>query len=141
MRLHNFETIDFTMDILKVFSIIAIIGFAGIAVFQFLLALGFPLGRASWGGKYTALPVKLRIASFVSIGVLVFGILVILEKANFITLMNSPRLVSFSCWGLTILFGLSTIGNINSKSKLEKQIMTPIASILFLSCLAVSVLS
>lgn len=37
-----------------------------VAVFQVLLALGAPYGKAAWGGKHAVLPTGLRIASAVS---------------------------------------------------------------------------
>ncbi len=76
------------MNITQVLAIIASIGLIGLIGFQILLALGFPLGKASWGGKHVILPLKLRIASFISTGLLAFATLVVLEKANFISFLT-----------------------------------------------------
>jgi hypothetical protein len=129
------------MHLSQIFAIIAGFGFIGLTVFQILLVLGFPLGKASWGGKHLILPLKLRIASSVSIGLLVFATLVVLEKTKFIAVFKNPSFVSYSIWGLTALFGLSTFGNISSSSKIEKLIMIPTALVLFLSCLVISLFS
>lgn len=128
------------MNITQILAIIATTGFVGMTVFQILLALGFPLGKLSWGGKYTILPFKFRIASFVSAGIFIFAAFIVLEKTEFILFFNNKNLVNYSLWGLTIIFGLSTIGNLTSKSNIEKQIMTPVALTLFLSCLLIAIL-
>ncbi len=108
------------MYITQVSAIVATTGFVGMTVFQLLLALGFPLGKASWGGKHKILPFRLRIANFVSTGVFVFATLIVLEKTEFITFLNNKSIVNYSTWGLAVLFGLSTIGNLASTSKIEK---------------------
>ncbi len=77
-----------TLD--QIAAINAAVGFAGLAVFQLLLAMGLPLGGAAWGGKYIRLPNKLRIASLISMGVLVLASLIVLEKSGWIKILNSP---------------------------------------------------
>lgn len=37
--------------------------FAGMIIFQLLLAFGIPLGRAAWGAQHEVLPLGLRIAA------------------------------------------------------------------------------
>jgi hypothetical protein len=45
-------------------AIAATVGFAGLAVFQLLLAAGVPWGEAAWGGSHEGtLPASLRIGS------------------------------------------------------------------------------
>ena len=50
----------------KLAASIAAAIFAGLMLFQILLALGYPLGEAAWGGYYTELPAGMRIASALS---------------------------------------------------------------------------
>jgi hypothetical protein len=123
------------MTLVQIATPIATIGFSGMAIFQLLLALGLPLGKAAWGGKYRIVPSRLRIASLISAVIFIIGVLVVLEKSGFITIFNSPNFVGYTIWGLTVLFGFSAASNLASTSKLEKRIMTPVALILFFSCL------
>ena len=45
-----------TAYFIKIAAGIAAVGFAGMTVFQLLLALGAPIGHMAWGGKYKKLP-------------------------------------------------------------------------------------
>ncbi|KGP72585.1 hypothetical protein [Pontibacillus yanchengensis] len=107
----------------------------GIAIYQLLLALGFPLGAAAWGGKHRILPIHLRIASMFSALFLVCMGILILQHTPIIEpfLPTHPIL-----WVFTVFLGVNTVGNVVSQSKLERLIMTPISSILFLLCLLVA---
>ncbi len=129
------------MSIMRISTIAAIIVLTGLAGFHLLLALGFPLGTASWGGKQRILPPGLRVASFASTGVIIFAILIVLEKSGLISILDSPVFIDYSTWALCALFGLSTIGNMASISRMEKKIMIPVASILFLAFFAIAVSS
>lgn len=116
---------------------IAVVGFAGLAVFQVLLALGAPLGRVAWGGRHRRLPRSRRIASLISAGILVFGCFCVLETTRILVVLDWPRVTRGTVWALVGLFVLSTLGNAMSDSTLERRIMTPIALILSLACLLV----
>ncbi|GAG16727.1 unnamed protein product, partial [marine sediment metagenome] len=70
--------------ILLITAIIACVLFVLISVFQILLVLGLPFGRAAFGGKYERLPTNLRIISLIAVGIFIFGIIVILERAGII---------------------------------------------------------
>lgn len=116
---------------------IGVLGFLGMGIFQFLLALGYPYGRLAWGGFHETLPVSLRIGSGVAIAIYAYGIIILLESAQVIQLLNRPELVEYSVWIFSILFGLSTIGNFQSVSEAEKRIMTPIGIAFCLLCITV----
>ncbi len=121
---------------------ITVIGFFGVMCFQILLALGFPFGQAAWGGKYSGkLPARLRLASLFSAGIFIIASLFVLEKADVLTVFNSPNLVTVGVWVLAGFLGLSTLGNFVSQSKWEKRIMTPIALTLSLLCITVGITS
>ncbi len=111
---------------------IGVLGFLGMGIFQFLLSLGFPYGKLAWGGFYEVLPTSLRIGSGIAILIYGYGMIVLLESAKIIQLLYNPELAEYSVWILAALFGLSTIGNLQSKSELEKRVMTPVG-ILFCS--------
>jgi hypothetical protein len=109
--------------------------FLGFAIFQFLLALGFPYGKLAWGGFYEKLPVSLRIGSGVAILIYGYGTIVLLESAQIIQILNNSELVEYSVWIFAALFALSTIGNLQSKSELEKRVMTPIGILFCCLCI------
>lgn len=106
--------------------------------FQCLLAAGLPLGEYVWGGFHKELPVALRVGIFISAVALIlasFGILSATKIIEVLPLEFSAYLVL----AFTLLFTLSIIGNLNSKSQKEKRIMTPVAIILFCSYFVVTV--
>jgi hypothetical protein len=117
---------------------IAAIGLIVLMCFQILLALGFPFGKAAWGGKYTILPTGFRIASLFSAVIFVFASIIVLEKAEVLSVFNSRTMVTYGVWIFTAFLGLNTINNFISRSKLEKRIMTPVSLTLDLLCLTVA---
>ncbi len=118
---------------------IVVIGFFGLMCFQILLALGFPLGQAVWGGKHIKLPPRLRIASLFSAGVFVAASIFVLERAGVISVFKSQIVVTTGVWILVGFLGLNTLSNLASKSKLEKRVMTPVSFTLGLLCLIVAI--
>lgn len=102
----------------------------GMMIFQLLLAIGLPLGRMAWGGKYpNKLPNKMRVASFLSIGILLFAATSILEKSGALITYNNPVIAKYAVWSFAFFLALNTLGNYMSQNKLEKQIMTPVVFI------------
>lgn len=69
------------------------------------------------------------------------GAVCVLERAGVVTLCNRPGAVRVFAWMLAILFGLSTVGNLASKSTWERRVMTPTAMTLALTCLIVSIIA
>ena len=115
-------------------AIISTIIFAGMSVFQLLLVLGYPYGKAAWGGNHETLPTSLRIGS--GIAIIVFGIAsyLVLSRAKIITDFDKAKISRYGVLVLAVLFSLNTIMNLVSKSMLEKVIMTPIALVLSVCC-------
>ena len=122
-----------------IIAIIAVTGFFGLTVFQLLLAFGFPLGNAAWGGKHRILPSNLRIASFFSALIFVFVSLSVLEKVGMITVFDNPALVKWVVWIFTAFLGFNTLSNFFVGSKFEKRYMAPLTLLLCLLCLFISV--
>jgi len=118
---------------------VALIGFAGMLCFQIVLACGAPLGKVAWGGRFRVLPNNLKIASLISVVIYIFGLVSVMEKMSIYFLMHNPNIASVFIWVLVGIFGLSTVGNIYSTSRIEKQVMLPIAIILFISCFIVAI--
>ena len=115
-------------------SIIVSAIFLLIAVFQVILALGFPLGEFALGGYCKVLPKKLRMLSVINALILLFMCIVFLQHTNIIDFFHflpTNNLV----WIFTIFLGINSIANFLSKSKKERYIMTPLSSTTCLLCL------
>jgi hypothetical protein len=111
-----------------------------LALFQLLLAAGVPWGRAAWRGAHRVLPKKLRWASFAAIPVLLLAAWAILARSNLIEPGSGFLSIRILTWVFSGYFCLNTIGNIISKSSLERWIMTPLAAVLSY-CFLVAALS
>jgi hypothetical protein len=125
--------------IVIVAAIILCVLFTLMSIFQLLLAFGLPLGRAAYGGKHETLPKNLRIMSLIAVGIFVFGIFIVLERAGLITIFNNPLLTAIVVWILAIYSTLNVLMNAVSKSQLEKRIMTPISLIIAVCCYIVAI--
>ncbi|TLS53195.1 hypothetical protein FE782_07485 [Paenibacillus antri] len=111
----------------------------GIAGFQLLLFLGYPLAAYSWGGAHEGvLPPRLRRMSLLSAPLLLAMGAVMLVHTNLIEI-GIPLPTEILVWAITAFLGLSTLGNLASRSKKEKLVMTPIAGIAFASSLFICV--
>lgn len=121
-------------------TIIAVIVFSGMIIFQFLLVLGLPLGHLAWGGQQKELPPKLRVMSGVAIAIFTFAIVMIIEQVEFINLFQNPWVSYISVWVLAVYFTLGILMNAVSRSKWEQRIMTPIAIISAICCYLVVLL-
>jgi hypothetical protein len=107
---------------------------AGLALFEILLAFGYPLGDAAWGGYYTVLPAGLRIASALSAAIYAAIIFIALGQAGFVRAPFPPGFGRAILWGLTALFFLGTLMNLASQSFWERTVMTPLAFTLMACC-------
>ncbi|WP_240050871.1 hypothetical protein [Metabacillus litoralis] len=112
-----------------------------IAIFQFLLFIKLPLAEYSWGGKYQGvLPKRMRCMSLLSAMILLLIGFIFLIHTNVLTIEFVLPTYIF-VWFITIFMGLNTLGNLASKSKKERMVMTPLAFVTFISCLFVLILS
>lgn len=126
--------------LIQIATWIALVGFGVMAGFQLMLALGAPWGRLVWGGFHSGrLPPKLRLGSLASVGIYLCGIVAVLEATGRADLFESSIVSIGILWFLVVLFGFSTLGNLMSRSRLEKRVMTPVAMLFFLSCLVLAI--
>lgn len=102
----------------------------GLGLFQLCLAFGAPWGRLAWGGSHERLPPRLRIGSLVAIGLYAGFSLIILSRAGVIPLWSGAGWTNPACWIIAGFLTLGVLGNLASRSRPERLVMTPIAAIL-----------
>lgn len=124
------------MTTVELLAVIASIVLAAVALFQLALAGGAPLGIAAWGGRHRVLPAGLRTGSLVAAVVLTMAAWVVLARAALVAPGPDSTAIRVATWVLGALFVLNTLGNLASKSKLERAIMTP-ATIVLAGCFVV----
>jgi hypothetical protein len=105
-------------------AVLAAVLFVGMAAFQASLALGAPLGAHVLGGRYPgALPNRLRAFSAVAAAILVGCALVILARAGAIGWpAGAMGLLAPASWAIAAFLVLNTLGNLASKSRLERTV-------------------
>lgn len=111
-------------------AIVSCIVLLGLAVFQLALIFGAPIGKYAWGGSHKILPTNLRIGSAISI--LLYGIFaaIVLSKAEIITLFDNRAIADVGIWVLAVYFAVGVLMNGISRSKSERNLMTPVALLL-----------
>ena len=118
-------------------AILACLILAALAVFQALLIAGRPLGRYAWGGQHEVLPRKLRIGSAVSILLYAVIAIIILESAGVANMLPEP-VTEIGIWAVTTYFAIGIAMNGVSRSKPERNLMTPVCIVLTLLCLVIA---
>lgn len=105
-------------------AVLAAVLFLGMAAFQASLALGAPVGAHVLGGRQPGvLPNRLRAFSAIAAGLLVGGALVILARAGAIGWpAGATGLLVPAAWAIAAFLVLNTLGNLASKSRLERTV-------------------
>ena len=103
-------------------AVITIIIFIGLSIFQFLLVLGKPYGKAAYGGKYEVLPNNKRILSGLAIIIFVIASFFVAVRAEILINFPFPDLANLGVWVLAFYLALNTVANFLSQSKLEKKL-------------------
>jgi len=106
--------------------------------FQILLALGLPLGHAAFGGTESVLPAKLRAASVISALLFFTAFYVVLARGGLFGLAGASTPVRIAIWVFAVIFGVSTLANIASRSRWERFLMAPVGLVLTACCVAVA---
>ena len=113
-------------------AVLAAVLFAGMAVFQASLALGAPLGAHVLGGRHPgALPNRLRAFSAIAAAILVGCAVVILARAGAIRLpAGATGPLAPASWAIAAFLVLNTLGNLASKSRLERTVFAAMTAAL-----------
>ena len=102
----------------------------GLTIFQLALIFGAPLGKYAWGGAHRVLPTNLRIGSVISI--VLYGLIaaILVSKAELFTVFTNKEIVGVATWVIAAYFMLGITLNGVSRSKHERNLMTPIVVVL-----------
>jgi hypothetical protein len=117
-------------------AIVASALFMAMVVFQAALALGAPIGAHVLGGRHSGrLPVRLRVFSGIAAVVLVGAALVILARAGIIGWPSGGAgLLAPASWAIAGLLVLNTLGNLTSRSRVERTILAATTAVLAVLC-------
>lgn len=117
---------------------VAAMGFGIVAIFQLLLALGAPWGRAALGGSNEGtLPPALRVVSSVSMAVFVGAAVVVLGRAG----RWSDRFSGafrVGTWALVVILPLGALMNLASSSRWERFGWAPFTFLLAMATFVVA---
>jgi hypothetical protein len=116
------------------FAYIALATLAALGAFQILLIAGQPLGRFAWGGQHDVLPTNLRIGSIFSIMLYILFATVIADRGGLL----SVGFPDYAIWALAVYSTLGVLMNAISRSKPERNVMTPVALLLAVACFALA---
>jgi len=109
---------------------------AVLTIFQLALIIGAPIGRFAWGGRHAVLPLRLRIGSAISVIIYAFIVLLVVNKAGFVHMIGIGNFINIALWIVTVYLALGIGMNAISRSKSERYVMTPTATLLTM-CLAI----
>jgi hypothetical protein len=109
-------------------AIAACVLLGALAMFQGLLVCRAPLGRFAWGGQHDVLPTRLRVGSVAAIVVYVAIGWVILARAG--QPGDGHGALGVATWVIAGYFLLGAAGNVASRSRSERLLMTPVALVL-----------
>lgn len=110
-----------------------------VIIFQLCLSMGLPWGAASMGGKFPGkYPPKMRIVALINSLLLFFILIIVASKAQFLFL----EMLSFSkiaIWFVVLFFGVGTVMNIITPSKIER-IWAPVAALQMITSLIIAII-
>lgn len=106
--------------------------------FQIALVAGLPWGSVAWGGRYPGrLPVRMRVASGVSILLLIALALVVEVRAG--TLLAEWHPLSRSLvWGVVAYSALGVLVNTITPSRWERTLWVPVTVLMLVLSLVVA---
>jgi hypothetical protein len=120
----------------EIAAVLAAIGFGLLVLFQIGIALGAPLGPASWGGTHPGvLPPRMRVASAIAVVVWSFAGVVILGRAGLGPL--SGGYLRPASWALVVMLFIGAVTNAASRSRWERFGWTPFTLALAAACAVV----
>ena len=106
--------------------------FVAMAVFQAALALGAPFGEHVLGGRFAGtLPVRIRVFSGIAAVILLGAAVVILARGGLIGWpAGAAGILAPASWVIAGFLALNTLGNLRSRSRLERTVFASITAVL-----------
>jgi hypothetical protein len=106
--------------------------FLSMGAFQVALALGAPLGAHVLGGRIAGkLPTRLRMFSAIAAVILVGAAIVVLARAQVVPWpAELAGLLPPAAWIIAGYMALNTLGNVASKSRLERTVFAAVTATL-----------
>jgi hypothetical protein len=117
-------------------AVVAWVLLAALAAFQIALAAGAPVGHLAWGGQQRVLTPRLRVAS--AVNVVVYALIAWFVGGAADVASEPGDRTHSAAWVLTAFFALGVLMNAASRSRAERSVMTPVAVVLTLCCLALA---
>jgi len=118
---------------------VATVLFVVMIILQLLLAAGILPISMAWGGQQPVLTTGLRLASLASAAIMAFFAYIIHRRAGLVGSAPPSRAIKIISWLITAFLALNTLANLASSSTGEKILFAPIAFLLAVSCLVVSI--
>jgi len=116
------------MSLVPLAAGIAALLLAGVAIFQFALALGAPLGAYAWGGRHAgALPDRLRVGSGLSALILLALAAIVLIRGGIIYPAWQGAM-GVAVWVVFLFMVVNTFANLRSESVGERRVMAPLTA-------------
>jgi len=94
-----------------------------LSIFQLMLILGAPFGRATWGGGHDVLPMNFRIGSAVAIAMYAAILWLCRRRLQFPSRSGYRR----ALWAVVAYFTVGVFMNVASSSPWERFLMAPVA--------------
>lgn len=103
--------------------------FSGVILFHLLVLSGAVPFDIVWGGR---LKTKEEMIVFETVSLILNGFMmvVIAIRGKFLKISRGEKLITGILWGMALLFGLNTIGNLFAENSWETIIFTPMTFIL-----------
>jgi hypothetical protein len=117
---------------------IATAGFLFLGALQGSLVLGAPLGKASWGGGSSELPVCFRVGSAVAANLCILAAATVMQRSGLKNMGFSAGFVRGETRFLTAFFSVATVLNFASRSPIERWIWGPACLTLAVCCLTLA---
>lgn len=108
--------------------------FSVIIIFHMLVLVGIIPYEIVWGGRLADRE-QMLVFEAVSIGLNLIMLSIVAIHSGLWKVKTNSRILIISLWVMTALFLLNTVGNLFSKSEMEKMIFTPVTLVLFVFCL------
>jgi hypothetical protein len=111
----------------------------GVALFQVALALGLPLGEATFGGAAPTddgvLSTGFRVIALVNAAILIGFAWIILARTGLLSSrIVGDRFLVWAAWGIVVFLVLNTIGNLSASHPFERYVMGATTLVLVILC-------